>query len=348
MPRCHAWLAVVALLACDSGDPPSKAADQAAPGKEAAAGEADAPSGESGDIDPPHGETEDTGAIPAPAPHFSRTTLETTVSGEGEGPYKFTASWHSRRADTWARLLEEYKGNENLNYLEIGVFEGRSLLWMFDNVLTDASTRATVVDPFFEKYEDNYDANIEAAGLGKRVTKIKALSETGLRQLALDSFDIIYVDGSHTADDVMVDAVLSWDLLRDGGIIIFDDYNWGGRPKGNPIPEELRPKVAIDAFITAHRYEMEVLERAGQVWLKKRANPCDVKDYCTPYRGHFYYWREYALRDAAGKTVELTPEEIKILETLLGGARFGEVKIRVNRDVRNDEAYKSLKAKLEP
>ncbi|MBL4688664.1 MAG: class I SAM-dependent methyltransferase, partial [Nannocystaceae bacterium] len=285
--------------------------------------------------------------LPAPAPHFSRTTLETTVSGEGEGPYKFTASWHTRRANRWATLLEPYGGRKGLNYLEIGVFEGRSLLWMFDHVLTDVSSRATVVDPFFDDYEVNYDHNIAASSVGKRVRKIKALSENGLRELAADSFDIIYVDGSHTADDVLVDAVLSWDLLREGGLIIFDDYRWGGRPKGNPIPPELRPAVAVDAFITAHRYEIEIVERGAQVWLKKKRNPCGVKDYCTPYRDHLYLWREYALRDAEGETVPLTPEEIRVLERLLGSARFGEVKIRLNREIRKDPVYLSLKAKLD-
>ena len=38
------------------------------------------------------------------------------------------------------------------------------------------------------------------------------------------SFDLIYIDGSHRRDDVMVDSLLAWSLLREGGFIIFDDY----------------------------------------------------------------------------------------------------------------------------
>jgi hypothetical protein len=33
-------------------------------------------------------------------------------------------------------------------------------------------------------------------------------------------------DGSHRARDVLEDAVLSWPLLKVGGIMLFDDYLW--------------------------------------------------------------------------------------------------------------------------
>ena len=34
------------------------------------------------------------------------------------------------------------------------------------------------------------------------------------------------MDGSHHARDVLQDAVLAWGLLRPGGYMIFDDYEW--------------------------------------------------------------------------------------------------------------------------
>ncbi len=39
-------------------------------------------------------------------------------------------------------------------------------------------------------------------------------------------FDVVYVDASHMAGDVLSDAVLAWKLLAPGGIMIFDDYAW--------------------------------------------------------------------------------------------------------------------------
>ena len=39
-----------------------------------------------------------------------------------------------------------YRGRPGLRYLEVGVFEGRSLLWMIDQVLTHPSSQATGID----------------------------------------------------------------------------------------------------------------------------------------------------------------------------------------------------------
>ena len=57
------------------------------------------------------------------------------------------------------------------------------------------------------------------------------------------SFDFIYIDGSHLARDVFIDAALSWNLLKIGGLIGFDDYHWG-----DPNDPLRRPQIAIDAF----------------------------------------------------------------------------------------------------
>jgi len=38
------------------------------------------------------------------------------------------------------------------------------------------------------------------------------------------NYDIVYIDGSHVANDVLQDAVLVWQLVKVGGFMIFDDY----------------------------------------------------------------------------------------------------------------------------
>jgi len=284
---------------------------------------------------------------PDPVAHFSgRTEVETTVSGEGEGPYRFTAWWHKSRADEWERVLAPYRGREQLRYLEVGVFEGRSLLWMLEKVLTHPTSTAVAVDIFMDEYEASYDANILASGAAQRVTKIKEPSRTALRKLPLDSFDIIYIDGSHTADDVLADAVLSWDLLREGGLIIFDDYAWGGRPKGGSLPPELLPRLPIDTFISAYRYEIELVSKGAQVILRKLDNPCQPKDYCSPVGQYLYFWREFELRDAGGEVVPLSDDERALIEQLARARRHGEVDIRIDRTVRDSATFKSLQERI--
>jgi predicted O-methyltransferase YrrM len=284
---------------------------------------------------------------PEDAPHFGgRGEVETTVSGEGEGPYRFTAYWHKRRAADWDKVLAPYKGRERLSYLEVGAFEGRSLIWMIENVLTHPTSTATAVDPFMEEYEATYDANIVASGASKRVTKIKELSGTALRKLPLESFDVIYIDGSHTADDVLSDAVLAWGLLRRGGLVIFDDYTWPGRPDGDALPPELLPKIAIDAFVTAYRSEIELVSKGAQVMLRKLDNPCRPKDYCSPVGQYMYFWREFELRDAAGKVVTLSTEERVLVEQLAKAKRPGEVAIRIDRKLRESPLFVELESRL--
>ena len=44
--------------------------------------------------------------------------------------YRFSEDWFTNNIPVWQSMLERFKGKENLRYLEIGVFEGRSAIWM--------------------------------------------------------------------------------------------------------------------------------------------------------------------------------------------------------------------------
>ena len=66
-------------------------------------------------------------------------------------------------------------------------------------------------------------------------------------------FDFIYVDGSHQAQDVLADAVMSWMLLRKGGLLIFDDYLW---EKNDFLST---PKFAIDSFVNCYVNEIKFI-----------------------------------------------------------------------------------------
>ncbi len=77
-------------------------------------------------------------------------------------------------------------------------------------------------------------------------------------------FDIIYVDGSHRAADVLLDAALSWRLLKQGGLMIFDDYLW--RPDK---PAAQRPQVAIDLFLAMQASRLRVIHHSYQVVVQR-------------------------------------------------------------------------------
>lgn len=78
------------------------------------------------------------------------------------------------------------------------------------------------------------------------------------------SFDFVYIDGSHRAPDVLADAVLAWPLIRPGGVLAFDDYEWG-----HALPETERPMIAIEAFLRVYADELNVYHNAYQVAVEK-------------------------------------------------------------------------------
>ncbi|MEW5320248.1 MAG: hypothetical protein WDW38_011333 [Sanguina aurantia] len=80
-------------------------------------------------------------------------------------------------------------------------------------------------------------------------------------------FDLIYVDGSHMRLDVLTDAVMAWQLLRVGGLLVFDDYEW------NQYEDNLvcHPRQAVDAFLLVAAHCCQILYKGYQVFLLKTA-----------------------------------------------------------------------------
>jgi predicted O-methyltransferase YrrM len=180
--------------------------------------------------------------------------------------YVFTADHFYTHIASWTKVLAPFKDKEGVNYLEVGVLEGRAFLWMLENILTAPSARATGIDIFpWPVIEDRFRHNLALSGFAGKVTVRKGRSEVELRKLPMDSFDIIYVDASHLGKDVFIDAALSWGLLKKGGVLIFDDYGWTLEPR----PED-RPKMAIDAFLSVFNKEIRVIELGYQVIVSRQ------------------------------------------------------------------------------
>ena len=182
-----------------------------------------------------------------------------------EAGYRYSIDWTTVNTDSWKKYLGGLAGRPDARGLEIGCFEGRSTIWFLENVLTHPATRMACIDVFTDEIEANFDHNVALSTQGKRVVKYKGYSQDILRKLDYDSFDFVYIDGCHLASCALTDAVLSWDLLRAGGFIIFDDY-------GLKIdkPPSQRPKTAIDAFIEAFGDQIHVREIGSQVIVEKK------------------------------------------------------------------------------
>jgi len=183
--------------------------------------------------------------------------------------YQFTADWFGANIPNWQRWFEGLAGQPDIRFLEIGCYEGRSTVWLLGNVLTDETARIECIDVFGSghagDYEERFDHNIKTALGQKKVKKLKGPSQELLRKLKLYSYDVVYIDGSHTAPDVLEDAVLSFRLLKPGGLLVFDDYMWNAFP--DPL---LVPRLAIDAFLQLYEHYYDLLHREYQVAVRKR------------------------------------------------------------------------------
>jgi hypothetical protein len=264
-------------------------------------------------------------------------------SGRNQNPpqvkkYNFSTTYHDRHISVWGKVLSPFKNIPNVNYLEIGVFEGRSAIWMLENILTHETSRMTCIDIFTGDLKDKFFANLKISGFEHKVKTIIGSSQIELAKLTPNSFDIIYIDGSHVAGDVLIDAVLSWVLLKDGGLIIFDDYLLD-----LSFPVELRPQVAVDSFITVFRNLLDVVYHSNQVIIRKEKR----SPWSFPFGQFAFYWGGHTLRGSnRDQNVKLSNKEKEIVERVILSRKLGEVAYSPDRSLLSDESFLALENRL--
>lgn len=179
---------------------------------------------------------------------------------------QYTSDYFRSNIPIWKKLFQNrgWRADEPKVAVEIGSYEGSSAMWIAENLLAAEGSRLYCIDLWegegaaerFERFKSNI-AELPDPG---KVTPIKALSRDALVRLAADGVeaDFVYIDGSHAAPEVMSDLVLSFGLLRKGGLIICDDYLWSD-PRYGGADIVGRPKIAIDAFTTIYSRRLRVL-----------------------------------------------------------------------------------------
>ena len=190
-----------------------------------------------------------------------------------KSPRFFSIDHFDRCIPVWQELLAEFMGRPDIAALEIGSLEGRSACWLLEHVLTGPGAHLVCVDTFRGEGRplagapplkfDRFRANV--APWRDRVRVRAGPSADVLRRLE-GSFDIIYVDATHTAGAVLSDAVLAWPHLKPRGLMIFDDYarKLADEPHGNV-------KLGADSFLACHPGEFEVVHQAYQLAVRKTA-----------------------------------------------------------------------------
>jgi len=137
--------------------------------------------------------------------------------------------------DTWLGWAGNYITKEGRNEASIYLYQGYPTL--------------------FHRFKEN----MEIRGLGNRIRAIPLPSSEAYEALKSngDSFDFIYVDGSHRYRDVFYDLECYWNLLNPGGIMMLDDYE-------NSYWTEV--KTACDDWLRDKDYTREFIDRKAVIY----------------------------------------------------------------------------------
>jgi len=192
--------------------------------------------------------------------------IDREISGEGE----YTKDWSVGNFKIWLDTINQVELPCNCRILEIGSFEGKSTNFWLKTLI---GSEIICVDTWvgsdehqtldMSAVEQRFNEN--TAWAGNRLQKFRMTSSQFLfNNASSDLFDLIYIDGSHDARDVIQDAIMGFERLKHGGLMIFDDFLWHGY--ANPIQN---PTSAINYFIRLKKTELTVLRFGRQVHIKK-------------------------------------------------------------------------------
>nr|WP_314625447.1 class I SAM-dependent methyltransferase [uncultured Noviherbaspirillum sp.] len=188
----------------------------------------------------------------------------------------FSTDWFESCArPVWDHLIP---GLPASRVLEVGSYEGASACYLIAHLGARAPLEIHCIDTWEEtdsfeggdvdmgaveaRFRHNTQILIGRSAHPVTLEVHKGYSDMVLARLLTTLgkgyFDLVYIDGSHRAPDVLADAVMGFMHLRRGGIMVFDDYLWRGAEKdfGNPVRS---PKLAIDAFINCNYGKVHVI-----------------------------------------------------------------------------------------
>lgn len=138
--------------------------------------------------------------------------------------YKFTIDMLGCFPAVSGMVFDKFK-DLPCRYLEIGVYEGRSGVWILSNILTHPEATYDGIDPYEPAHRHALATALSNFSSHFNSRILVGFSKNILPQFTPNQFEMIYVDGCHSYKGCKQDLELSWPLLKSGGVILCDDYN---------------------------------------------------------------------------------------------------------------------------
>ena len=148
--------------------------------------------------------------------------------------YKMRDPEQKQGLEDMVAWINKIKPSNQMDMIEIGSYVGESTI-----IFANQFRYVVSVDPFINDYDPTDEACKFASFdlVYKEFIKntfpyfnIKSIRETSRNAFDILrnwQWDLVYIDGSHTLDDVWFDIKNYKDIIKKGGFIAGHDYGWG-------------------------------------------------------------------------------------------------------------------------
>ncbi len=199
------------------------------------------------------------GRISEAAANFARACASRNWHQCLEKGYFFTQDVFSFRIPIWQQHLQPLLNAEALHIVEVGSHQGMSACWLLDNILIHPGDQLTCIEL---KFDSKLRENLAKTGFESKVTLLEGEVHQHLSSFNANSIDLVNLqDKRKQPDYAEKSATLAWQLLKMGGILVFNDYGWT-----NPAYPEIKPKLGIDRFLESIKGEWELVHQVPQAF----------------------------------------------------------------------------------
>ena len=186
--------------------------------------------------------------------------------------YSFSQNWfYTSDLHITIENLNLFDKSKKWKMLEIGSKEGSSATYFSDYMLDHPESSLVCVDPFdgsnpttpHESGEQHTRTllldNISKSKNASKITLIEKYS-SDFYKTNDDTFNFIYIDGSHLVEDVYLDFNECLKILEPGGIMWMDDYLYD---------DGVSVRDCIDKAYNENKDKLEIIFKRYQIGFKK-------------------------------------------------------------------------------